>query len=35
MPESIKGLIERVTDHNPENGFAVLKIRRAVPSALR
>jgi len=26
MPESIKGLIERVTYHNPENGFAVLKI---------
>jgi exodeoxyribonuclease V alpha subunit len=27
MPETIKGLIERVTFHNPENGFAVLKVR--------
>jgi exodeoxyribonuclease V alpha subunit len=26
MPETIKGLIERVTYHNPENGFAVLKV---------
>lgn len=26
MPESIKGLIERVTYHNPDNGFAVLKV---------
>ena len=27
MPEIIKGLIERVTYHNPENGFAVLKVQ--------
>jgi exodeoxyribonuclease V alpha subunit len=27
MPETIKGLIERVTYHNPENGFAVLKVQ--------
>ncbi len=27
MPENIKGLIERVTYHNPENGFAVLKVK--------
>ena len=27
MPETIKGLIERVTYHNPENGFAVLKVK--------
>jgi len=26
MPENLKGLIERVTYHNPENGFAVLKV---------
>ncbi len=26
MPESLKGLIERVTFHNPESGFAVLKV---------
>ena len=26
MPESLNGLIERVTFHNPENGFAVLKV---------
>lgn len=26
MPETIKGLIERVTYHNPQNGFAVLKV---------
>ena len=27
MPETLKGLIERVTYHNPENGFAVLKVK--------
>lgn len=27
MPENLKGLIERVTYHNPENGFAVLKVK--------
>jgi len=27
MPETLTGLIERVTYHNPENGFAVLKIQ--------
>jgi exodeoxyribonuclease V alpha subunit len=27
MPETITGLIERVTYHNPENGFAVLKVQ--------
>ena len=27
MPETLKGLIERVTYHNPENGFAVLKVQ--------
>jgi exodeoxyribonuclease V alpha subunit len=27
MPETIKGLIERVTYHNPENGFAVLTVQ--------
>lgn len=27
MPESIAGLIERVTFHNPENGFAVLRVK--------
>src|SRR5688572_20521842 len=26
-PESLSGLIERVTFHNPENGFSVLKVR--------
>lgn len=26
MPESLKGVIERVTFHNPESGFAVLKV---------
>jgi exodeoxyribonuclease V alpha subunit len=26
MPETLKGLIERVTFHNAENGFAVLKV---------
>jgi exodeoxyribonuclease V alpha subunit len=27
MPEQLVGLIERVTFHNPENGFAVLKVQ--------
>ena len=27
MPEILTGLIERVTYHNPENGFAVLKVQ--------
>ena len=27
MPEQIDGHIERVTFHNPENGFAVLKVK--------
>ena len=27
MPENINGLIERVTYHNPANGFAVLKVK--------
>lgn len=27
MPEQLAGLIERVTYHNPENGFAVLKVQ--------
>ena len=27
MPETLKGFIERVTYHNPENGFAVLKVK--------
>ena len=27
MSENLKGLIERVTFHNPENGFAVLKVK--------
>ena len=27
MPETLKGLIERVTYHNPQNGFAVLKVQ--------
>jgi exodeoxyribonuclease V alpha subunit len=26
MSETLTGLIERVTYHNPENGFAVLKV---------
>jgi hypothetical protein len=26
MSETLTGLIERVTHHNPENGFAVLKV---------
>jgi len=25
--ESLVGLVERVTYHNPENGFAVLKVK--------
>lgn len=27
MAESLAGLVERVTYHNPENGFAVLKVK--------
>ena len=27
MPENLIGLIERVTYHNPENGFAVLRVK--------
>lgn len=27
MPETTAGLIERVTYHNPENGFAVLRVK--------
>src|ERR1700682_1074705 len=27
MAEAIAGLIERVTLHNPENGFAVLRVK--------
>src|ERR1700730_12817688 len=27
MPETITGLIDRVTYHNPENGFAVLRVK--------
>ncbi len=27
MPDVLKGVIERVTFHNPENGFAVLKVQ--------
>ena len=27
MPETLNGLIERITYHNPENGFAVLKVK--------
>jgi len=27
MPETLTGLIERVTYHNPDNGFAVLKVQ--------
>jgi hypothetical protein len=27
MPDTLTGLIERVTYHNPENGFAVLKVQ--------
>jgi exodeoxyribonuclease V alpha subunit len=26
MPENLSGLIERVTYHNPENGFADLRV---------
>jgi hypothetical protein len=27
MPETLPGLIAPVTRHNPENGFAVLKVK--------
>jgi exodeoxyribonuclease V alpha subunit len=27
MPETLSGVIERVTFHNPENGFAVLRVK--------
>lgn len=27
MPENLRGLIERITFHNPESGFAVLKVK--------
>jgi exodeoxyribonuclease V alpha subunit len=27
MPDTLNGLIERVTYHNPENGFAVLRVK--------
>src|SRR5947209_8284543 len=27
MPETLSGIIERVTFHNPENGFAVLRVQ--------
>ena len=27
MPENLTGLIDRVTYHNPENGFAVLRVK--------
>jgi exodeoxyribonuclease V alpha subunit len=27
MPDTLKGFIERVTYHNPENGFAVLRVK--------
>ena len=27
MSEALNGLIERVTFHNPENGFAVLRVK--------
>jgi exodeoxyribonuclease V alpha subunit len=27
MPETLNGLIDRVTFHNPENGFAVLRVK--------
>jgi exodeoxyribonuclease V alpha subunit len=27
VPESLSGLVERVTFHNPENGFAVLRVQ--------
>ncbi len=27
MPENLSGLIERVTFHNPESGFAVLRVK--------
>ncbi len=29
MAETLKGIIERVTFHNPENGFAVLRVQAA------
>ena len=29
MPETLKGFVERVTYHNPENGFAVLQVKIA------
>ena len=36
MPETLKGLIERVTYHNPENGFAVLKVKvKGLPGDFR
>ncbi len=27
MPEALTGFVERVTYHNPENGFAVLRVK--------
>jgi exodeoxyribonuclease V alpha subunit len=27
MPETLNGFIERVTYHNPENGFSVLRVK--------
>ena len=27
MPETLNGTIERVTYHNPENGFSVLRVK--------
>lgn len=27
MPETLNGFVERVTYHNPENGFAVLRVK--------
>ena len=27
MPETLNGFIERVTFHNPESGFAVLRVK--------
>ena len=27
MPETLSGFVERVTYHNPENGFAVLRVK--------
>src|SRR4051794_8879733 len=29
MPESLSGVVERVTFHNPENGYAVLRVQAA------